>query len=85
MIFLHSLNLQRGMLFAQLFNFSEQIIYLFPAIHNLILSLKSKDDNLDNLNEPRIPDVLDMLPGEVNNEDLNEGRKTRDVLLEKYY
>ena len=84
MIFLHSLNLQRGMLFAQLFNFSEQMIYLFPAIHNLILSLKSEDDNLDNLNEPRIPDVLDLLPGEVNNEDLN-GRKTRDVLLEKYY
>ena len=84
MFFLHLLTLQRGMLFAHLFNFSEQIIYLFPAIHNLILSLKSKDDNLDNLNEPRIPDVLDMLPGEVNNEDLN-GRKTRDVLLEKYY
>ena len=85
MFVLHLLNWQYGMLFAQLFNFSEQIIYLFPAIHNLILSLKSEDDNLDNLNEPRIRDVLDMLPGEVNNEDLNEGRKTRDVLLEKYY
>ena len=48
--------------------------------------MKSEEDNLENLNEPHIPDLIDLLPGEVNQDnEANDGRKTRDILLERYY
>ena len=55
------------------------------AIHNVILALKSEDDDLDILNEAHIPDVMDLLPGEEYQENGNGRRKTREILLDRYY
>ena len=54
------------------------------AIHNLILSLESEEDDLGRIDEPQANDLIDLLPGDVNGEDA-EGQKTCEILLQRYY